>query len=77
MKKANQKQSDELRREILKTNLEADRLHSQLNNGSTRKTKLFSDGLPDSSGTPFVFFILSILLAVSILSFCAIQMSKT
>jgi hypothetical protein len=76
LKKAHQKQCDELCREILKANLEADRLHSQLSNGSTRKTRLFSDGLPASSGTPFVFFILSILLAVSILLFCAIQMSK-
>lgn len=67
LKKAHQKQCDELCREILKANLEADRLHSQLNNGSTRKTKLFSDRSPASSGTSPIFFILSILLAVSIL----------
>lgn len=41
LKRAHAQQCDELCREILKANLEADRLHGQLNNGSIRKTDLF------------------------------------
>ena len=41
MKRAHAKQCDELSREILKANLEADRLHNQLV-GSPRRTKLFA-----------------------------------
>lgn len=69
LKKAHAAQCDELCREILKANLEADRLHGQLNDGSIRTTKVFSawnqGGGRTNSRFPAMCIILSILLAVS------------
>jgi hypothetical protein len=67
VKKAHAAQCDELCREILKANLEADRLHSQLNNGDSkpRKARLFSDGKPEPSSTPLVLVVVSMVIAVS------------
>lgn len=66
LKKAHQTQSDELCREVLKANLEADRLHSQLNNGSPRKTKLFSRGSRGSRGGNVIPVIFSILAPIAV-----------
>jgi hypothetical protein len=69
LKKAHAAQCDELCREILKANLEADRLHGQLNNGSIRNTQVFSawkeGGGRSSSLFPVLCIALSVLFAVS------------
>jgi hypothetical protein len=69
LKQAHAKQCDELCREVLKANLEADRLHNQLNGGE-RKTKLFSEK-SELNGVPFVLVVVSMFLAVS----CCIRLN--
>lgn len=69
LKQAHAKQCDELCREVLKANLEADRLHNQLNGGE-RKTKLFSEK-SEINGVPFVLVVVSMFLAVS----CCIRLN--
>ena len=65
LKKTHQRQCDELGQEILKANLEADRLHSQLSNGGVRTTRLFSKSR--GSSVPSIFFYLvPLLVAVSV-----------
>jgi hypothetical protein len=67
VKKAHAAQCDELCREILKANLEADRLDSQLNNvdNKPRKARLFSDRKPEPSSMPLVLVVVSMIIAVS------------
>ena len=67
LKKAHAKQCDELCREILKANLEADRLHSQLkDNGVTpRKARLFTEGSSNKSDLPLIPIIGTVVLVVS------------
>ena len=43
LKKAHASQCDDLCREVLKANLEADRLHGQLNDGTVRQTNFLSN----------------------------------
>lgn len=70
LKKAHAKQCDDLCREILKANLEADRLHGQLNNGSIRKTDTFFS-IPkrkrQRSSVPTICIALTIFLFVSLI----------
>ena len=66
LKQAHSKQCDELCKEILKANLEADRLHDQLNGaaGVPRNARLF-DEERDSTPIPFAVTIALMLFAVS------------
>ena len=51
LKKAHASQCDDLCREVLKANLEADRLHGQLNDGTVRQTSFFTN--PKKTRSPF------------------------
>jgi hypothetical protein len=66
VKKAHATQCDELCREILKANLEADHLHSQLNNGDSkpRKARLFSDGKPEPGPGPMPLVLVVVSMGV-------------
>lgn len=72
LKRAHAQQCDELCREILKANLEADRLHGQLNNGSIRKTDLFFSNSKyggNRASLPTICIACIILLFVSTVPF--------
>jgi hypothetical protein len=66
-KTAHFKQCEELGREILKANLEADRLHNQLI-GAPRQTRLFSSGTSFWKGLPIRAIFFS--MGVAVRTFC-------
>lgn len=68
LKKAHAKQCDELCREILKANLEADRLHSQLkdNGVEPRKARLFTEGTSTGPNLPLIPIIGAVVLLVRV-----------